>query len=96
MESVWLRLAAGPRRRSDRLIWVFLAPGRFAAKSHADEGWIVLDFLGFSRPNRAFQWSRGLRWGRVLTNALSLTLGAPQRAPVLLACGSAGLFMGQA
>jgi hypothetical protein len=35
-------------------IWVFLARGRFAAKAPAHEGWILLDFLGFSRPNRYF------------------------------------------
>jgi hypothetical protein len=35
-------------------VWVFLAPGRFAAKTRAHEGWISLDFLGFSRPNRDF------------------------------------------
>ena len=34
--------------------WVFLAPGHFAAKTPADECWIVLDFLGFSRPNLDF------------------------------------------
>jgi hypothetical protein len=31
-----------------------LARRRFAAKTPADEGWIPLDFLGFSRPNRYF------------------------------------------
>src|SRR3984957_146613 len=34
--------------------WVFLAPSHFAAKTPADECWIVLDFLGFSRPNLDF------------------------------------------
>jgi hypothetical protein len=33
-------------------IWVFLARGRFAAKSLALTYWNLLDFLGFSRPNR--------------------------------------------
>jgi hypothetical protein len=31
-----------------------LAPPRFAAKVPAHEPWIVLDFLGFSRPKRDF------------------------------------------
>jgi hypothetical protein len=32
----------------------FLEVGRFAAKSPGDGYWILLDFLGFSRPNRDF------------------------------------------
>jgi hypothetical protein len=35
-------------------VWVFFACRRFAAKTRADEGWILLDFLGFSRPNLDF------------------------------------------
>jgi hypothetical protein len=31
-----------------------LARGRLAAKTLDHEGWISLDFLGFSRPNRDF------------------------------------------
>jgi hypothetical protein len=37
-----------------RSTWVFLARGRFAAKTPVYEGWISLDFLGFSRPNLDF------------------------------------------
>jgi hypothetical protein len=33
---------------------VFLGPRRFVAKTPAYKGWIILDFLGFSRPNRDF------------------------------------------
>jgi hypothetical protein len=50
----------------------FLGPGRFAAKALDSERWISLDFLGFSRPNRAFSmgyaafsrdnFSRALPW----------------------------------
>ena len=40
-------------------IWVSLARGRFAAKTPDFEGWISLDFLGFSRPNRAFSTGYG-------------------------------------
>jgi hypothetical protein len=54
MESAWLRLGSGPRPGSRRSVWVFLAPGRFAAKTPSHERWIVLDFLGLSRPNRDF------------------------------------------
>jgi hypothetical protein len=42
MESAWLI----------RSVWVFLAGGCFAAKTPDYEGWISLDFLGFSRSNR--------------------------------------------
>jgi hypothetical protein len=35
-------------------VWVFLAPRRFGLKTPVFEGWIHLDFLGFSRPNRDF------------------------------------------
>jgi hypothetical protein len=50
------RSATG-RGSSGRSVWVFLAPGRFAAKTPADECWIVLDFLGFARPKRDFSMS---------------------------------------
>jgi hypothetical protein len=32
----------------------FLGAWPFRCKNLANEGWIYLDFLGFSRPNRAF------------------------------------------
>jgi hypothetical protein len=35
-------------------VWVFLGSRRLAAKTPGFEGWKGLDFLGFSRPNRAF------------------------------------------
>src|ERR1700722_12848525 len=35
-------------------VWISLAPRRFAAKTTFLGSWISLDFLGFSRPNRAF------------------------------------------
>jgi hypothetical protein len=44
----------GTRRGSGRSVWVFLAPGRLAAKTPAHESWIGLDFLGFLRPNLDF------------------------------------------
>jgi hypothetical protein len=36
------------------LVWVFLAAGCFAAKAPDYPYWILLDFLGFSRPNLDF------------------------------------------
>jgi hypothetical protein len=46
MEAVWLPLGGGSRPWSGRSVWVFLARGRFAAKTPAREGWISLDFGG--------------------------------------------------
>jgi hypothetical protein len=46
--------AAGATLGSVDPIWVFLASGRLAAKTLLYEPWKSLDFLGFSRPNRAF------------------------------------------
>jgi hypothetical protein len=51
-----------------------LAPGRFAAKAAAHEPWIVLDFLGFPRPNRDFQWVTRLEAGKTFSSAFSLAL----------------------
>src|ERR1700722_18017695 len=95
-ESVWLLLGSEtPRRRSGRCVWVFLAPGRFAVKTPADEGWIVLDFLGFSRLNREFSMGYEARSGENFSCAFphpKRRTGSPRSTP----CGSAGLFMGQA
>jgi hypothetical protein len=35
-----------------RSVWIFLAARSFAPKTPDYEGWISLDFLGFSRSNR--------------------------------------------
>jgi hypothetical protein len=40
-----------PRRRPRQTIWISLARGGFVTKTPDYEGWIFLDFLGFSRPN---------------------------------------------
>jgi hypothetical protein len=48
----WRRLATIVAR-SIRF-WVFLDGRCFALKRPENKGWILLDFLGFSRPNRAF------------------------------------------
>jgi hypothetical protein len=87
----------GGDRTLIRSIWVFLAPGRFAAKTPAHACWISLDFLGFSRPNRDFSMSYAV----FLPEEFFLALcpwrrETPEWAGVVLACGSAGLFMGRA
>jgi hypothetical protein len=54
MESVGSFAAAGSTLGPVDPVWVFLGSGRLAAKTLLYEGWKGLDFLGFSRPNRAF------------------------------------------
>ena len=44
----WRRTVAWVRS----IVWVFLGRRRFAANTPIPGGWISLDFLGFSRPNR--------------------------------------------
>src|SRR3984957_15537608 len=51
MESVWLLLDGG-RDAVRRPGLGFLGTSRFAAKTLGFGGWISLDFLGFSRPDR--------------------------------------------
>ena len=95
MESVWLLLGSGPRRWSGRSVLGFLGPGRFAAKTPADECWIVLDFLGFSRQNLDFSMGYEDFSGKNFSLSLSVGAETPEREPAVLACGRAGLFMGQ-
>jgi hypothetical protein len=54
MESVGSFAAAGAALGPVDPVWVFLGSGRLAAKTLLYGGWKGLDFLGFSRPNRAF------------------------------------------
>jgi hypothetical protein len=46
--------AVGRAALVGRSVWIFLADRRFATKAKLLSYWIVLDFLGFSRPNRNF------------------------------------------
>jgi hypothetical protein len=77
-----------------RSIWVFLARGRFAAKAPFGTSWILLDFLGFSRPNRDFSMGYARFGGKNFSPSFSAGVGAPERAPAVLAWGCAGLFIG--
>ena len=47
---LWRRPVGSP-------VWIFLGSGGLPAKTSGFEGWKSLDFLGFSRPNRAFSKS---------------------------------------
>jgi hypothetical protein len=79
-----------------RSIWVFLALGWFAAEAAFDSYWILLDFLGFSRPNLDLsmgytgfsldEFSRALRLLDIRTAGRAR--GVSMR--------KAGLFMGRA
>src|SRR5271163_2141911 len=96
MESVWLLLGSGAATRPGRSVWVFLARGCFAAKTPDHVGWISLDFLGFSRPNRDFSMGYAGFSGKNFSRALCGGGRAPERAPAFLGCRSPGLFIGQA
>jgi hypothetical protein len=76
-------------------IWVFLVPDRFAAKTPAYEGWISLDFLGFSRLKRDLS----MGYAGFSLEDVSVWFfpksDAPERKPVVLACGNATLLMAE-
>ncbi len=81
MESVWLLLGSRPRRWSGRSVLGFLGPGHFAAKTPVDECWIVLDFLGFSRPNLYFSMAYEAFSGKNFSLSLSGSAETPEREP---------------
>jgi hypothetical protein len=63
--------AVTPGRFAHRTIHLgFLGPGRFAAKTPVHEGWIVLDFLGFSRSNQDFSMDYAARSAETFFSAL--------------------------
>jgi hypothetical protein len=76
-------------------VWVFLGSGRLAAKTLVYGGWKDLDFLGFSRPNRAFSMS----YAGFSLKEISCALLPPRQnrgtATPDLACGKDGLVMGK-
>jgi hypothetical protein len=45
----------------------FLETGRFAAKGRENDYWILLDFLGFSRPNRDFSMGYAAAGGSIFS-----------------------------
>ena len=65
--------------------WVFLAPGHFAAKTPADECWIVLDFLGFSRPNQDVSMGYAGFSGKSCSPSVSAGPEARKREPAVQA-----------
>jgi hypothetical protein len=88
---------SAPATASDRSVWVFLAPGRFAAKTPAKMSvglsWNSLDSLVRIE---TFQWVTRLEAGKIFSRAFSLALrGAGTGAQWSRPCGSAGLFMGK-
>jgi hypothetical protein len=70
---MFIRSQAAFRRPT---IWVFLGPSPFAAKALAYEGWIVLDFLGFSRQDLDLSMGYVAFWDNNFLSAFSLTLEA--------------------
>jgi hypothetical protein len=74
----------------------FLGPRRFAAKAPDFEGWISLDFLGFSRPKRDFSMSYADFSVEIFSSRFPLVLAALEEDPSVLTRRSAELFIGQA
>jgi hypothetical protein len=64
--------AAASRRWLGRSVWIFLARGRFAAKSPDSAYWISLDFLGFSRHNRDISMSYADKGAEIFSRRFSL------------------------
>jgi hypothetical protein len=83
---------AGPRSPPGRSVWVFLNRGRFAAKTPADDYWILLDFLGFSRPN--LDLSMGYSGFSTILFSCALP-GGRQKRDMLLATGKRGYPCGK-
>jgi len=73
-----------------------LARAPFAAKTLANEVWIYLDFLGFSRPNRAFSMGYTGKSTKIFSRSFSLAFAMPEWEAAAERHGSAGLFMSQA
>jgi hypothetical protein len=71
---VELPVSAAAATSARSIVWDFLARGSFAAKTPDHEGWISLDFLGFSRPNRDFSMGCAAFWRKKISRAL-LPLG---------------------
>jgi hypothetical protein len=67
------------------------------AKTLVYEGWKSLDFLGFSRPNRAFSIGyERFSLEKILAPLAAAAAAARKRARAVLECGNAGLVIGQA
>jgi hypothetical protein len=75
---VWLRLSSGCDTSARSIVWDFLARGCFAAKTPDHKGFISLDFLGFSRPNRDFSMGYAAFRRKKISRAL-LPLGRRRR-----------------
>jgi hypothetical protein len=70
------RLGRELRRLS---IWIFLARRRSAAKAPLRGYWILLDFLGFSRPNRDLSMGYTAKASRFFIAPFALSWSPPTR-----------------
>jgi hypothetical protein len=73
-----------------------LAHRRFAAKTPDYEGWISLDFLGFSRANRDFSMGYADKSEKNFPPAFIVAKEPSKRLAHDLARGTDGLLMAQA
>jgi hypothetical protein len=84
-----------PALRVQSVCLGFLGSRPFRRKAHAYQGWISLDFLGFSRPNQDFSMGYATFRRKNISRAFSAAGEAPEREPGgLEPCGRAELFMG--
>jgi hypothetical protein len=61
----------------------FLGPLPFRSERPALVGWILLDFLGFSRPNRDFSMGYADFSRKNISRAFSVAIAAPEREPAV-------------
>jgi hypothetical protein len=61
----------------------FLGPRPFRSERPALVGWILLDFLGFSRPNLDFSMGYADFCRKNISRAFSVAIAAPEREPAV-------------
>ncbi len=83
-------------RPPSRSIWISLAVGRFGPKTPDYEGWICLDFLGFSRPNRALSMSYTGKTAEIFSLAFLLGVSRAAGRTLVFSGANPGSFMRQA
>ena len=92
---VWLRLGRGRDIGAvDRL--GFLGSWLFRCENPDYEGWISLDFLGFSVQIETFQWVTPDFWRKKFLAPFCRWGGAPGQEPVFLRCRNAVWLIEQA
>jgi hypothetical protein len=76
----WSPISCRAGHACPSIVWIFLARGRFAAKTPAHECWISLDFLGFSRQNPDLSMGYAAFSRKNISRAFPWRREAPERA----------------